>query len=158
MQETEQGCPSGRAYFESLASALLIAVASQVDPRPPDAANLDAQHRRIQQAIAFMEANFPSRMTGEEVARVAGLSPFHFSRLFNSLVGLPPHQYLLRLRLRKAQELLSADEDYSIADVAAEAGFADQAHFARHFRRTFGKSPLEFRRAQKQTKLRAKTF
>lgn len=74
MQETEQGCPSGCPYFESLASALLIAVASQVDPRLPEAANLDAQHRRIQQAIAFMEANFTSRMTGEEVARVAGLS------------------------------------------------------------------------------------
>jgi AraC-like DNA-binding protein len=103
LQEAEQGCPSGCAYFEGLARALLIAVASQVDLRLPEAANLDAQHRRIQEAIVFMEANFTSRMTGEEVARVAGLSHFHFSRLFNSLVGLPPHQYLLRCRLRKAQ-------------------------------------------------------
>ena len=158
MQEAEHGCPRGCAYFESLASALLIAVASQIDPRLPEAGKLDAQHRRIQEAIVFIEANFASRMTREEVARVAGLSPFHFSRLFHALVGLTSHQYLLRCRLRNAQELLSTSEERSVADIAAEAGFADQAHFARHFRRAFGNSPQEFRREHKQTKQRAPTF
>ena len=158
MQETEQGCPSGCPYFEGLASALLIAVASQIDLRLPEAGHLDAQHRRIQEAVVFIEANFASMMTREEVARVAGLSPFHFSRLFHALVGLTPHQYLLRCRLRNAQELLSTNEERSVADIAAETGFADQAHFARHFRSAFAKSPQEFRRAHKQTKLRAQTF
>jgi len=158
MQETEQGCPSGCAYFESLASALLLAVASQIDPRLPEVANLDAQHRRIQEAVVFIEANFASNITREDVARVAGLSPFHFSRLFHALVGLTPHQYLLRCRLRNAQELLSTNEERSVADIAAETGFADQAHLARHFRSAFAKSPQEFRRAHKQTKLRAQTF
>jgi AraC-like DNA-binding protein len=158
MQEVEQGCPSGCAYFESLARALLIAVALQTDPRLPDAANLDAQHRRIREAIAFMDANFASRMTGDEVARIAGLSPFHFSRLFSALVGLPPHQYLLRCRLRNAKELLFTGEERSIADVAVDTGFSDQAHFGRHFRRAFGRSPQQFRREQKQTKQTAETF
>jgi hypothetical protein len=53
MQETEQGCPSGCAYFEHLASVLLIAVASQIDPRLPGAGNQEAQHRSIRQAIAL---------------------------------------------------------------------------------------------------------
>jgi AraC-like DNA-binding protein len=157
MQETEQGCPSGRPYFESLASALLIAVAAQIDPRLAEVGHLDAQHRRIQEAIVFIEANFASRITREEVARVAGLSPFHFSRLFHALVGLTPHQYVLRCRLRNAQELLTTSEERSVADIAAEAGFADQAHFARHFRSAYGNSPQEFRRAHKQTNLRAQT-
>jgi AraC-like DNA-binding protein len=158
MQETEQGCPGGCSYFEGLASALLIAVASQIDPRLADAGHLDAQHRRIQEAVVFIEANFASNMSREEVARVAGLSPSHFSRLFHALVGLAPHQYLLRCRLRNAQELLSRSEERSIAETAAETGFADQAHFSRHFRSAFGKSPQEFRQAHKQTKLRAQTF
>ncbi len=158
MQETEQGCPSGCLYFERLAGALLIAVASQIDPRLREAGHLDAQHRRIQEAVVFIEANFASNITREDVARVAGLSPFHFSRLFHALVGLTPHQYLLRCRLRNAQELLSTNEERSVADIAAETGFADQAHFARHFRSAFAKSPQEFRRAHKQTKLRAQTF
>jgi len=149
MQETEEGCPSGRAYFEHLANALVIAVASQIDPRLPWAGNLEAQHSAIRQAIALMKANFASKLTRDEVARAAGLSPFHFSRLFHQLVGLAPHQYLLQCRLRHAQKLLSTDEGRSIADVAAEAGFADQAHLARHFRRVFSKSPRQFRREHK---------
>jgi AraC-like DNA-binding protein len=62
--------------------------------------------------------------------------------LFRRIVGLAPHQYLLRRRLQHAQQLLSAaTEGCSIADVAAGAGFADQAHLARHFRRAYGVSP-----------------
>ena len=152
MDEVEQGCPSRLAYFESLASALLIAVASQVDPRLPEAGNLDAQQRRIQEAVAFIEANFASRMSREDIARVAGLSPSHFSRLFHALVGLPPSQYILRCRLQNAQKLLLTGEERSIAELAAETGFADQAHFARHFRRSFGTNPQDFRRRHKQTK------
>ncbi len=149
MQETEQGCPSGAAFFEHLASVLVIAVASQIDPRLAMAGNPEAQHRSIRQAIALMEGNFALKLTRDEVARAAGLSPFHFSRLFHQVVGLAPHQYLLRCRLRNARKLLSTGEGRSIADVAVEAGFADQAHFARHFRRAFGTSPQQFRRAHK---------
>lgn len=149
MQETEQGCPSGCAFFEHLASVLVVAVASQIDPRLPMAGNPEAQHRSIRQAIALMEANFALKLTRDELARATGLSPFHFSRLFHQVVGLAPHQYLLRCRLRNAQKLLSTDEGRSIAEVAAEAGFADQAHLARHFRRAFGTSPQQFRRTHK---------
>jgi hypothetical protein len=55
MQETEQGCPSGCVYFESLASALVIAVAWQTDPRLPEAGNLDAQHHRIHRGKLRLE-------------------------------------------------------------------------------------------------------
>jgi AraC-like DNA-binding protein len=147
MQETEQGCPTGRGYFESLANALMIAVASQIDPRLPMADDREAQHHSIRRAIALMQENFASKLTRDEVARAVGLSPFHFSRLFHALVGLAPHQYLLRCRLRNAQRLLLADEGRSVADIAAESGFADQAHLAQQFRRAFGSSPQGFRRA-----------
>jgi hypothetical protein len=68
MEETEQGCPSGRSYFEHLATALMVAVVLQTDPRLPDAGNAEAQHRRVQQAVALMEANFASKLTRDEVA------------------------------------------------------------------------------------------
>jgi AraC family transcriptional regulator len=117
-----------------------------MDPGLPKAGNPEAQHHAVRLAIAMIEANFASRLTRDQVARASGLSPFHFSRLFHKFVGLAPHQYLLRCPLRHALKLLSKEEGRSIADVAAESGFADQAHLARHFRRAFDKSPQQFRR------------
>jgi AraC family transcriptional regulator len=147
IQETEHGYPSGRLYFESLATALVIAVASQTHPQLPEADNLEAQQRRIQRAVALVEAKFTDRLSCEEMARAACLSRFHFSRLFSRLMGFSPHEYLVRYRLEHAQKLLSSpEEERSLADVAAECGFADQAHLARRFRRAYGVSPSAFRR------------
>jgi AraC-like DNA-binding protein len=147
MEETEQGCPSGRPYFEHLATALMIAVILQIDQRIPDVGNADAQQRRIQRAVALMETNFASKLTVDLLARASGLSAYHFSRLFHSVVGFSPHQYLLRCRLQHAKALLlKAGEGCTLIEVAAECGFADQAHLARHFRRAYGVSPSDFRK------------
>jgi AraC family transcriptional regulator len=149
IDETEQGCPRGRLFFENLATALVIAIASQFDPRLPDAGNPQAQHWRLRRALALMQTDYRSKLSVEQLAREAGLSPFHFSRLFHAAIGKSPHQFLMGLRLNHARLLLSTvDEERSIADVAAESGFADQSHLARHFRRVYGSSPLEFRRLQ----------
>ncbi len=149
MQEAEQGCTSGRLYFENLATALLVAVVLQIDPRLPDAGHASAQLVRVQQAVGLMEVQFASKLTLEQLARVSGLSAFHFSRLFQRIMGSSPHQYLLRCRLRHAHALLSAGgKGRSLAELAAECGFADQAHFTRHFRRAYGLSPGKFKRAQ----------
>ena len=109
--------------------------------RLAEAGHLDAQHRRIQEAVVFIEANFASRMTREEVARVAGLSPFHFSRLFHALVGLTPHQYLLRCRLRNAQELLSRSEERSIADICCGDRLCRPGPFCATFSQRFRQKP-----------------
>jgi AraC family transcriptional regulator len=149
-EETEQGCPRGRLYFENLATALVLAVASQIDPRLVHAGNPQAQHWRLRRAVALMQTDYRSKLSVEQLAEAVGLSPFHFSRLFHAAIGKSPHQFLLGLRLNHARLLLSTvGEERSIAEVAAESGFADQTHLARHFRRVYGMSPLEFRRAQK---------
>ena len=80
-------------------------------------------------------------------ARAAGLSVSHFSKLFAQCMGISPHQYLLRCRLRHGKKLMrTLEEGLSIVEVACESGFADQAHFSRHFRRAYSVSPLAFRR------------
>lgn len=106
-----------------------------------------AQRRCIQRAIDHIEANFTSSLSRKEIARAAGMSVSHFSCIFSRQFGLSPHQYLVRCRLQHARTLLLGREKMlSIADVAYECGFADQAHFTRHFRRAYGVSPLAFRR------------
>jgi AraC-like DNA-binding protein len=79
------------------------------------------------------------------VARQVGLSRFHFLRLFAKVLGVTPHQHLVRSRLRRAARLL-AREACTISDAAFEAGFGDLSNFVRTFRRAAGVSPRDYRR------------
>jgi AraC family transcriptional regulator len=147
IQETENGGRLGPLYFENLAVALIVAVFSQTDTRWPDVGNLHVQNEGVQKALAYIQANFRSKLKRAEIAAAAHLSENHFSSLFGRLVGLTPQEYILHCRLRFAEKLLRLrGPTSSIAEVAAEAGFADQAHFTRHFRRFFGRPPQEYRR------------
>ena len=84
----------------------------------------------------------------EDAAAQAGVSPFHFLRLFSSVLGVTPHQYLVRSRLRHAARLL-ADDDKAVTDIAYDVGFGDLSNFTRTFHRAAGVSPLKFRQASR---------
>ena len=77
-----------------------------------------------------------------------GLSPFHFLRIFTRVLGVTPHQYLIRSRLRRAARLLAC-ETKSITEIALDVGFADLSNFVRTFHRAALVSPRDFRRAAK---------
>ena len=79
------------------------------------------------------------------LAREARLSPFHFLRTFQGVTGVTPHQYLLRLRLRRAAVRLKT-ESTKVVDIAFECGFGDVSNFNRNFRAEFGASPRAWRR------------
>ena len=78
------------------------------------------------------------------LARIARLSPYHFLRTFEGLTGTTPHQYLLRMRLRRAALRLRT-EPARILDIALECGFGDVSNFNRTFRAEFGVSPRSYR-------------
>jgi AraC family transcriptional regulator len=102
--------------------------------------------RRAVEAALWIEANASSDVDLERAARVAGLSPYHFLRVFAAVLGVTPHQYLVRSRLRLAARLLP-DTARSITDIALEVGFADLSNFVRTFHRAAGVSPRAFRQA-----------
>lgn len=79
-----------------------------------------------------------------ELASMTELSQFALLRAFRAEMGLPPHAYLNQLRVRQARLLL--DDGVSAADVAAQVGFADQAHLTRHFKRVVGVPPAAYQR------------
>ncbi len=79
-----------------------------------------------------------------ELAALTGLSQFALLRAFRQETGMPPHAYLNQLRVRRARQLL--DGGLAPADVAAQIGFADQAHLTRHFKRVVGVPPAAYQR------------
>ncbi len=104
--------------------------------------------RRAVETALWIDAHSHHQIDLEQAARQAGISPFHFLRLFSSVLGVTPHQYLVRSRLRHAARLL-ADDDISITDVAYDVGFGDLSNFVRTFHRAAGVSPRRFREASR---------
>ena len=114
--------------------------------RQPASVKVNAKdRRRAIDAALWLEANFKQAVNLEDAARQAGLSPFHFLRVFSKVAGVTPYQYLLRLRLREAARLL-AEGSRPVTDVAFDAGFADLSNFVRTFRRAAGLPPRAFRK------------
>ena len=114
-------------------------------PRKPVAVTA-RDRRRAVEAAHWIAANSHQEINLDATANQAGISPFHFLRLFANVLGVTPHQYLLRSRLRHAARLL-ADEDIAITDIAYDVGFADLSNFVRTFHRAAGVSPGAFREA-----------
>ena len=88
----------------------------------------------------------------ERAAKEFGSSPFHFLRLFSGVLGVTPHQYLVRSRLRHAARLLAGDSR-SITEVAFDVGFGDLSNFVRTFHRAAGVSPRVFRKTAQRKPL-----
>ena len=110
------------------------------------AAVRDADRRRAIEAARWLDAHAHEPVDLESAARAVALSPFHFLRIFSRALGVTPHQYLVRARLRRAARLLSEPE-LKITDVALDVGFADLSNFVRTFHRAAGVSPRRFRSA-----------
>ena len=102
--------------------------------------------RRAVEAALWIDAHSNQQVDLEAAADEAGLSPFHFLRLFAKVLGVTPHQYLVRSRLRRAARLL-ADDSLAITDIAYDVGFGDLSNFVRTFHRAAGASPRRFRQA-----------
>lgn len=102
--------------------------------------------RRAVETALWLDANAHEPVDLESAARRAGLSPYHFLRSFANILGVTPHQYLLRSRLRRAARAL-AEDDRPVSDIALDVGFADLSNFVRTFHRAAGVSPRGFRQA-----------
>jgi len=110
-----------------------------------------SDRKRAVEAAYWIDANSENEINLDTAANVAGLSNFHFLRVFSRALGVTPHQYLVRCRLRRAARLLAEDKKH-ISDIAHEVGFGDLSNFVRTFHRAAGVSPREFRRAAQRAR------
>jgi AraC-like DNA-binding protein len=112
------------------------------------AAGAARDRRRAVETALWIDAHSHRPIGLEDAAGQAGISPFHFLRLFSDTLGVTPHQYLVRSRLRHAARRLAGD-DSAITDIAYDVGFGDLSNFVRTFHRAAGASPLRFRQASR---------
>lgn len=101
---------------------------------------------RIQMVIEFLNANLHRKIRLAELAAEAKISPSRLSHLFKAEMGLSPGEYLRRLRMQKASNLLTSTR-LSVKQIMAMAGYDNKSLFVRHFRRSFDLAPSEYRKA-----------
>src|ERR1700687_368641 len=149
--ELAQAAANGRSDLgldevgQAFASRFVEVVSGRSERRVSAAAK---DRRRAVKTALWIEPHSHKPIDLEQAAGQAGISPFHFLRLFSGVLGVTPHQYLVRSRLRHAARLL-ADDDISITDVAYEVGFGDLSNCVRTFHRAAGVSPRRFRESSR---------
>jgi AraC family transcriptional regulator len=149
--ELAQSAAEGRSDIglDEVAQILAWRFVEMVSGRSPRRLQAGARDRlRAVRAALWIDAHSANAIDLETAARQAGLSPFYFLRLFSNVLGVTPHQYLMRSRLRHAARLL-AEGDRAVTDIALDVGFGDLSNFVRSFHRAAGVSPRGFRQASR---------
>jgi AraC family transcriptional regulator len=145
--ELTAGGAGGPLAAESLANVLAVhLIRHALAPRQSTRRRAGTLPRaRLRAVVEYVEEHLDAGPTLEQLAAVARLSPNYFAWQFKRATGLPPHQYVLARRVERAKQLLQTGGDFSMAEVAARAGFSDQSQFSRHFKRLVGVTPGQFR-------------
>jgi len=105
---------------------------------------------RLSRARDYLAASYRERISLQQAASQACLSPFHFNRLFVQAFGETPHEFLTRMRISHAKKLLLA-ENHSITEICFDLGYESLGSFSTRFRSLTGSSPVAFRRQCRRT-------
>jgi AraC family transcriptional regulator len=144
--ELSQGCPSGRMFGESLATALVVRIAAQYSVFRAELVGYRGglPAACLHRVIDYIQAHLLEDTSLSQLAVVAKLSPHHFATVFKKSLGVAPHRYVMLQKIEAAKRLLVADRG-SLAEIAHQVGFPSQAHFSTVFRKLMGISPGAYR-------------
>lgn len=134
---------SERLETDALLLRLFAGLLARHSYEPLPTGRIGPEHDAVRRAKDYLHQHHGEPLSLDAVARAACLSPYHFIRVFARHTGLTPHAWLMQLRARKAAELLRLG--LPLAQTAQQAGFADQSHLSKVFKRLHGVSPGQFR-------------
>jgi AraC family transcriptional regulator len=139
--------PGSALYAQALAVQMCIHLIRQYvrcDVR--SAATPRLSNTKLAVLQAFIDAHLSSPITVKDMATVVDLSPSYFVRLFGTVYGVSPHQYVQSRRLARAKKLLTTLRDVPLKAIAVDCGFSDQSHMTRLFKEKLSVTPMQFRR------------
>jgi AraC family transcriptional regulator len=145
--EMDDGLPTGRLYTESIATAMACQLLREHSTSSPRRAQLQAGVMapfRLRRVLSFIEDNLNRDLSLSTIAAASGHSISHCQRAFCRAMGVSVHQYVIRRRVERANNLL-ANTRLSLSEVALAAGFTHQSHMALQLRRLLGVSPARIR-------------
>lgn len=145
-RELEQPSPAGKLYGQTAAQMLAVHLLRHYlavgktfkDP------SQGLTHQQMRRVMDFIQAHLGQDLSLEALAGQTGFSPYHFARLFRQTTGESPHQFVVRQRIERAQQLLEKT-DVPLSHIALESGFTDQSHLTRAFKRHLGQTPGAYR-------------
>jgi AraC-like DNA-binding protein len=137
--------PASALERDVLFQEMAVALATRHADSRPRLRSVATGRPALARVREFLHDNVAVDISAEDLAGVAGMSRFHVSRQFRRAYGMPPHAYLLKLRLAEARRLIAAGEPAALA--AAGSGFVDQSHLSKRFKGAFGITPGQYARA-----------
>lgn len=127
---------------------LLLLIRQEAKPQPvQDGCHFDTHYKSyvVNQIISYLDTHYNEKISLDRIAQNMYLSPVYISKIFKEETGESPINYLIKIRLEKAKEMLSATQPESIKKIANDVGYEDAYHFSKLFKKYYGVSPLHFR-------------
>ena len=144
--EIKSGCIGGKVYSDSITTALvahLIRNYANFTPQPvKEYRGLAPKH--LDNVIDYIQTYLEQNLGLAELAQLSNLSPFYFSRLFKESTGVTPYQYISKLRMERAKQLLK-NTDLAIAEIALQCGYSSQSSFSTAFLKATKVTPKTYR-------------
>jgi AraC family transcriptional regulator len=134
-------------YIDCISLAIIARLLDSTRRDPEPGKTTPLPRWRLKRAMDYVESRLDETITLAELAASTGLTRMHFAAQFRAATGLRPHEYLLRRRVERAQEMLLGT-DMPVVEIALSVGFQTQSHFTTVFKRFTGQPPLAWRQSQ----------
>lgn len=147
VEECSNPKPGKKFFLDNLSTQIVITLLRQLPSnlQLAEPSSLPSAKIEIERTLQFIQDNYNIDYSLSDVAKVANLSPFYFTRLFRQQVGVTPYEFLLRIRIKRARSLLK-NSSLSITEIGLELGFHNPNHFTSAFKRLVGTTPSRYRR------------
>jgi len=124
---------------EDILEELVVNLISSYSNNTTKCKDISYSQKKLLLTVEYMKTNYAENLKLENLAKISGLSKYHFLRKFKEEFNMTPHSYLLQIRIQNAKNMLLHHD--SITQIALNCGFSDQSHFARVFNKIYGMSP-----------------